>query len=164
MGLRDQITALLDRDPASQANLNDHDGVTRLLEALREAGATGQITTLAARAAAHTSLDDPADVCWLLGVLDGAGATGQVCALLDRNPAAQVNLEYLSDPVVVRWLLWALQRAGATGQVAELVGRLPAAGLFEVFRMEEDQEDQYRFGREADGRPARQWAGQTSAE
>jgi hypothetical protein len=36
-----------------------------------------------------------------------------------------------------------------------LAERLPGAGMFEVFR--EQQEDRFRFGREADGSPAGPW-------
>ena len=69
-----------------------------LLDALREAGATGQVTALASRAAAHASLDDPGAVAGLLDALREAGATGQVTTLLDRDPAAHASLD---NPVAV---------------------------------------------------------------
>ena len=85
-------------------------GVALLLGALRRAGATGRVTTLASRAAAHTSLDNLVGVTILLGALREAGASGQVSTLLDRDPAAHASLDY---PYFVTSLLDALREAGA---------------------------------------------------
>ena len=115
------------------------------------AGATGQVTTLASRAAAHTSLDNLVGVTILLGALREAGASGQVSTLLDRDPAAHASLDY---PYFVTSLLDALREAGAPAQAAKLIERLPAAGMFQLFLNEEVRGEQFWFGREADGRPA----------
>jgi hypothetical protein len=61
-------------------------------------------------------------------------------------------------------LLGALREAGAPAQAAELIERLPAAGMFQLFLNEEVRGEQFWFGREADGRPPGDGAGQTSAE
>ena len=52
----------------------------------------------------------------------------------------------------------ALGMVGAWTQDAELIERLPAGGQFEVFRRYGGREDQFPFGRDADGRPAKRWA------
>ena len=54
-------------------------------------------------------------------------------------------------------LLGRLREAGAAKQAAALAERLPGAGLFELFRKQEGRQDQFRFGREADGSPAGRW-------
>jgi hypothetical protein len=58
-GAHDQAAALLARDPAAHAALDDPDGVAWLLDVLREAGAREQAAALADRAAARAAL--PAD-------------------------------------------------------------------------------------------------------
>jgi hypothetical protein len=129
--------------------------VAGLLRALRAAGAAGLVTMLLDRdPAAHASLDNPYAVALLLGALREAGAAGQITMQLDRDPAAHASLD---NPEAVTSLLGALRNAGATGPVAELIGRLPATGLFRLFCMEEGQQEQFRFGRDADGRPAKRW-------
>ena len=54
-------------------------------------------------------------------------------------------------------LLGSLREAGAEQQAAALAERLPGAGLFELFHEQEDRQDRFRFGREADGSPAGPW-------
>jgi hypothetical protein len=162
------VATLLDRDPAAHVSLDDPDKVAALLGALGEAGADGQVAALAHRAAAQASLDEPYKVAGLLGALRAAGATGQIATLLDRDPAAHVSLD---DPgggelrvaasferFGVAELLEALGEVGAGGQAAALIERLPAAGQFDLFRSQEGHEEQFRFGRRADGRPAGPWA------
>jgi hypothetical protein len=84
------------------------------------------------------------------------GAIGQVTTLLDRDPAAHASLD---DPGGVGMLLGALRKAGAQAQAAQLIKRMPAAGMFDLFcKQEEGRAEQFRFGREADGRPAKPWA------
>jgi hypothetical protein len=117
-----------DQRPAEWATTNvrldGREGVAQLLGALRDAGATGQVTALLDRdPAAHASLDDAVGVAQLLGALHDAGATGQVTALLDRDPAAHASLDNLWS---VAELLSALYLAGATGQVAALATRAAA--------------------------------------
>jgi hypothetical protein len=45
----------------------------------------------------------------------------------------------------------------AKQQAAALAGRLPGAGMFEFLLEQEDRQDRFRFGREADGSPAGPW-------
>jgi hypothetical protein len=180
-GADDQVATVLARDPgavaslldqlreaeaggqvttsASQAvadvSLDDPGAVASLLDQLREAEADDQITILLDRdPAAHASMDNLRGVALLLAALRAAGADGQVATLASRS-AAHVSLD---DPGAVASLLAALREAGASAQAAELVQRLPAAGLFGLFCMEEGRAEQFRFGREADGRPAKPWA------
>ena len=104
-------------------------------------------------AVAHVSLDDPHAVASLLGSLQKAGAAEQVTALADRA-AAGVSLD---DLLAVEWLLGSLREAATEEQVTALADRLPGAGLFELFRKQEDRQDRFRFGREGDGSPAGPW-------
>ena len=80
--------------------------------------------------------------------------------LLDPNPATQVSLDKrefrIPDPVAR--LLDMLRAAGARTQAAELIERLAAAGRFGLFLQQEGRAEQFRFGREANGRPAKPWA------
>jgi hypothetical protein len=76
------------RDAGAHASLDDPSGVGYLLRALREAGASGQVTTLASRATAHTSLDNPDRVAYLLVALGEAVAQVQAAELIERLPAA----------------------------------------------------------------------------
>ena len=78
----------------------------------------------------------------------------QAAALIARDPAAHAGL---GDLYGVADLLHELREAGAGEQAAVLVGRLPAAGLFGLFREQEDHEVSFRFGREQDGSPAAPW-------
>jgi hypothetical protein len=71
------------------------------------------------------------------------------------DPAAHASLD---NPHFVDGLQGALRAAGASAQAAELIERLPAAGLFQLFSSQEGREERFRFGREADGRPAGRWA------
>jgi hypothetical protein len=77
----------------------------------------------------------------------------RVTALADRA-AARVSLD---DPGGVARLLNSLMVAGAERQFDVLAERLPAAGLFGIFLEQEDRQDRFRLGREADGNPARPW-------
>jgi hypothetical protein len=52
-------------------------------------------------------------------------------------------------------LLEALRAAEAGAHAARLVERLPAAGQFQLFCGQEGHGEEFRFGREADGRPAK---------
>ena len=89
-GVQDQVTALLARDPAAHAALDNLGGVASLLDALRKADAQAQVTALAARAAGQAPLDDnnPYAVRFLLDSLQKAGAHEQAAALASRLPAA----------------------------------------------------------------------------
>jgi hypothetical protein len=105
-------------------------------------------------AAAHATLTGPGGVASLLEWLREAGAHEQAAALLARDPAAHATLDSRDD---VASLLNSLRKAGADDQAAALVERLPAAGMFYLFRDQEDHRNRFRFGRETDGRPAEPW-------
>ena len=92
----------------------------------------------------------------LLGSLREAGAHEQATALLHRDPAAHVSLhDPYPDHVAI--LLDRLAAAGAQEQAIALADRLSAVGMFELFLQQQDRQDQFRFGREADGRPSEPW-------
>jgi hypothetical protein len=153
-GATEQVTTLLRRDPARHVPLDNPRAVAGLLNGLREAGATEQVTTLLRRdPASHVPLDNPRAVAGLLTVLRDADAEEQVTVLADRA-AAHVPLD---DPEGVARLLDSLRGTGAEEQANALTGRLPGAGMFELFREQEGHLDVFRFGREADGSPARPW-------
>lgn len=181
-GAEQQAAGLLHRDPAAHVRLDDPRAVATLLASLREAGAEQQAsaladraaarrplddrctaarpreagaeqqaTALADRAAALISLDDPFAVARLLGSLREAGAEQQATVLLRRDPAAHVSR-------AVAALLASLREASADEQAIALAGRLPGAGMFELFREQQDRQDRFRFGRDADGSPAQPWS------
>jgi hypothetical protein len=153
-GPHDQVAVLAAR-AAAHGPLDDPGRVARTLMLLRQAGPQDQVTALLHRdPAAHVSLDDPVGVGWLLSVLREAGAQDQVTALLHRDPAAHVPLD---DPGRVAELLGELWEAGAQDQVTALADRLPGAGMFELFLWQQDRQDRFRFGREADGSPSEPW-------
>ena len=153
-GAQDQVAALLARDQAAHVPLDYPEAVTRLLQNLQEADTQDQVAALARELGIHVALDHPVGLAWLLNHLREAGAQDQVAALA-RDLAPQVTLDHSPD---VGFLLASLQEAGAQNQVTELVDRLPAAGMFELFRQQEDHQDRFRFGREADGTPAEPWS------
>ncbi len=138
----------------AHAPLGDPHAVAGLLDRLREAGAAEQVAALLARdPAAHVSLDNPRAVAGLLDSLRASGAAEQAAALAERA-AAHVALD---NPRAVAGLLDSLRASGAAEQAAALADRLPGAGMFELFRGQEGRQDRFRFGREADGRPAGLW-------
>ena len=86
-GAGEQAAALLARDPAACVSLDNPYGVAVLLDALRAAGASGQVAALAERAAARAPLDNPVGVAVLLDGLRAAGASELAAALAARLPA-----------------------------------------------------------------------------
>jgi len=153
-GALEQAAALLARDPAAHVALDDPGGVASLLGSLRAAVALEQAAALLARdPAAHVALDDPGGVAFLLDRLQAAGAPEQAAALAARV-ADRVSL---SNPASVAFLLDSLRAAGAPEQAAALAARLPGAGMFELFRKEQDGLDRFWFGRETDGSPSGPW-------
>ena len=162
-GFHEQAAALLHRDPAAHVALDGPvgvagwpgpGGVAGLLDSLREAGADEQAAALLARdPAAHAALDNPRAVAGLLDRLREAGADEQAAALAGRA-AAHAPLD---NPRRVADLLDRLRAAGFHEQAAALASRLPGAGMFELFREQADRQDQFRFGREAGGSPAKAW-------
>lgn len=63
----------------------------------------------------------------------------------------------LDYPYAIAKLLDALYATGTRAQATTLIERLPAAGRFELFCRQEGPAEQFRFGREADGHPAKPW-------
>ena len=108
---------------AAHTRLDNPRGLAGLLDALREAGATGQITALLDRdPAGHTRLDNPYGLAGLLDALREAGATGQITALAARA-AAHAPLD---KPFGLARLPGALREVGATDQAAALAARAAA--------------------------------------
>ncbi|MFI0269666.1 hypothetical protein [Streptomyces luteogriseus] len=119
------ITAVLDRDPANQIDLEDPGGVAELLSAMRRVDAFPQIAALLDRnPASHVALDDHAAVAKLLNTLWYVKAYAQVTALLDRDPFAEADCE---DPEAVAKLLDGLCKTEAHRQMADLAERAAAA-------------------------------------
>ncbi len=151
-GAQEQVTALLARDPAAHVPLGDPGAIAWLLDRLRAAGAPEQVTALLARdPAAHVSLDDPGAVAWLLSRLQVAGARKQATTLAERA-ARHIPLD---DQEAAAALLDRLRAMGEQEPATALAERLPGAGMFEFLR--EQEEDRFRFGREADGSAAERW-------
>ena len=105
--------------------------------------------------AAHVSLDNPDGVARLLDGLREAGAERAGHRAAGPRPAAHASLDDPTTPWPACWTR--LREAGADEQVTALADRLPGAGMFELFREQRDPQDQFRFGREADGSPAKPW-------
>jgi hypothetical protein len=123
-GATQQITTLLDRDPAAHVRLDKPERVARLLRSLRKSDATQQISTLLNRdPAAHAPLDWLYGVTELLDSLREAGATQQITTLLDRNPEDYAPLD---NPVSVAHLLDSLRRAGAAEELSAFLSCNPA--------------------------------------
>jgi uncharacterized protein YidB (DUF937 family) len=164
----------LARRAVAHVSLDQPGGIASLLASLREMGAREQAAALLARdPAAHVSLDDPDAVAYLLGRLRKIGAweeelremgarkdellemgAREQADALARRAAAHFSLD---DPDAVVRLLASLRKMGAREQADALADRLPGAGMFELFREQADRQDRFRFGREANGSPARPW-------
>ncbi len=157
-GAGDVARALLDRDPAGQAGLEDLRDVARLLAALRAAEDHDAARALAARAvtnAPQASLADPGGAAELLAELRAAGNHDAAGALLDRDPARQARLDRPQD---VTRLLAALRAAGAGDAARVLARRAAGAGMFGVFlAYHPGGAVSYRYGCEPDLAPAPPW-------
>ncbi|MFG1774607.1 hypothetical protein ACGFIX_33930 [Nocardia salmonicida] len=106
VGADEQVQALLARDPATYAHLDDEIGVPLLLGRLRKVGADEQVRALAERAVTYASLDNTSGVDRLLEILQKAGAHEQVAELSARLPAAGLFdqfLEVSSDRQALRF-------------------------------------------------------------
>jgi hypothetical protein len=139
-GSAEAIQALLDRDPAGQANVDDPWQVARLLAELRAAGADDAVRALASRAVQGVGLDHPATVARLLEALRAAGLQDAVQALASRA----AHGASLHDPQEVARLLDELRRTGARDAVQTLLARDPSR------QMALDASQPFR--------PDRQWA------
>ncbi len=114
----DRFDIMLGRDTAGGISMNHPWMIVALVRALREAGASDAVTTLAARAADQVSLDEPRAIGALLVELREAGASDAVTTLAARM-ADQVSLD---DPYIA-WLLKVLREAGASDAVTTLAAR-----------------------------------------
>lgn len=95
----DALAVLLARKPAEQVSTDDLDGVAKLLDGLREAGAVDQVRILADRVAATISNHEGRDPLPLLESLERAGAEEQMTPVL-AHLAACSDLRLLSSE---RW-------------------------------------------------------------
>jgi hypothetical protein len=108
---------------AAHAALDNPYAAARLLGALREAGAEGQVATLLARdPATHAGLSNPYATARLLGALREVGAEEQVARLAARAGAHTA----LDNPDATARLLNGLREVGAEEQVARLAARASA--------------------------------------
>ena len=90
---QDQVTALLDRDPAARVSLDDPGGVARAAGQPAGGGRAGPGHHAGRpRSAARVSVDDPVGVATLLDSLREVDAQDQVTALASRA-AAHVPLD-----------------------------------------------------------------------
>lgn len=122
-GAGEQVKALLARDPAAHASLDNPSHVAALLGALRYAEAAEQVKALLARdPAAHVSVDDSFYAAELLEALRTAGLDEQAAVLANRA-AAQASLDSMSDAV---WLLRELDAAGQRASIQTLARRAAA--------------------------------------
>lgn len=159
-GLMTRSWALLARDPASRASLDNPRAVASLLRALYEAGDDNAVTTLAARAVRATSLENPRAVASLLWALRAVRADNALTTLAARV-ANEVSLGYRR---AVAELLRALRMAGADDAVTTLAARAANAGMFDLFlQVCADEASRYLYGREPDGTPSQPWEWQTPA-
>jgi hypothetical protein len=120
-GARQQVDALLARDPASHAALDDPYAVAELLDSLLSAAAHDQVEVLATRAASHAPLDNPAKVATLLSSLRRAEAHQQATTLVARS-TAQIPPDTMHTIVGLQDLL---RQAGTRAFV--VLARDPAA-------------------------------------
>ncbi|WP_410673577.1 SEFIR domain-containing protein [Amycolatopsis sp. cmx-4-68] len=123
LGAGDAIRTLLARSPAEHVR-DGEGGLASLAEALRQVGADEQIAVLNARMTAMADTGDPAALARVLSLLRAAGAGDRIRELLDRIPAARVDLRH---PLGLADLLTTLQTCDATGYVSALLARNPAA-------------------------------------
>jgi hypothetical protein len=152
-GADEQAAALAGR-AAAHVSLDDPYAIASLLASLRVMGAWEQADALLARdPAAYVFLDETVAVVSLLDELWAMGAREQADALA-RRAAAHVSLDDSDAVVLLLDELWAM---GAGEQADALADRLPGAGMFELFRGQEDRQNRFRFGREGDGTPAAPW-------
>jgi len=119
-----------DRRPAgwvaTQVPLTDMDGVSLLLDGLREARADEQLAALLARdPAAQVDISGSGGVLALLRSLRAAGAGEQEAALLGR--VLDRSEPVVRDAIEVAWQLDHLRELGAHERVMALLARDPAA-------------------------------------
>jgi hypothetical protein len=151
VGAEEQITILLNRDPATHVRLTHAGLIGMLLETLHDLGADDQVTRLASRAAAHAPLTRAAGR--LFDALHNTGARDQIMMLSSRV-AADPGLVDRDD---VETLIDKMRQFGAPEHAAELIDHLPGLGHFALFTARHDSKARFRFGREPDGRPSEPW-------
>ncbi|WP_346139512.1 hypothetical protein [Streptomyces coeruleofuscus] len=116
------VFAVLDRNPAGCASLDDLAAVAWLLDGLYGAGAVGQSVLLADRAAAHGAVDDLGAVARTVQALHQAGLREQATALVERA-CLHVRVD---DSYAVIWLLGELRKEEALEQFTALAHRVAA--------------------------------------
>ena len=122
-GASDAVAALLARDPAGHASLDDPGAVAELLEELREAGAGDAVTALAGPrppATPASTTRGPSPSCC------GRCARPGPATRSPPWPARAAGHASLDDPRAVASLLGALREAGASDAVTALLARDPA--------------------------------------
>jgi hypothetical protein len=166
VGAVEAVSALLARQPAERAALDDISGFGRwtvimvlpgvpgLLRALRDAGAKDAVLTLAARAASNSALDNPRAVTGLLGELHYVQADKAVASLAIRA-AHSVALD---DRDGVAGLVKAMRYAGVEDSASALIARAANAGLWQL-SLDSDpiKARKYKFGRQPDGTASAPW-------
>lgn len=106
---------------------------------------------LARDPAAHVTLDTLGSVTVLLSVLREAGAQEQAAALAEWLPGAGM-FDLFRDQDQVR-RMWEAHARNPTA----MVGMPLPLRMVELIREREGRQDQFWFGREHDGSPARPW-------
>ena len=118
------VSKLLARDPATRVSLQ-RDGTEKLLRALREVGATAQLTFLADRLVSSTNLADLTAVGGLLGKLNRGGANDSLPAVI-AQVTPQADLSDLHDAYHLFYGLGDIN--GDAPALAELAARVAAEG------------------------------------
>lgn len=117
------ISALLARDPAAHVR-DGEGGLEPLAQALTLLGADEQLAVLTTRLTAMADAGDPGVLARVLLLLRTTGSADRILELLERVPAARVDLR---APIGVAGLLQALAEVGAAGYAGALLARDPAA-------------------------------------
>jgi uncharacterized protein YidB (DUF937 family) len=117
------IETLLDRDPASNAALDDHEGILMLLDGLLTVGASDQIEVLTERIARTAPIEDCESVADVAYGLQMVGAEDQIKVWLGREPARHVELKDITE---VLGILGVFQDVEAEDQIRILLDRILA--------------------------------------
>ncbi|MFD0346015.1 hypothetical protein ACFQ0M_07870 [Kitasatospora aburaviensis] len=125
-GAVQHLAALLGRDLATCADLDDPAAVEGLWTVLRKVGAEPALAVLARRSADEVDINDVVAVTRLLSELCESSSKPGLDVLLARSPAAHVDLAASDDPYEVDDLLRTLKRAGAMADVDTLARRMVA--------------------------------------
>jgi hypothetical protein len=111
--------ALLSRNPAAQADVNDPRSVSELLRALQKVGVHEQVDILARRASRETALDDPSGTAALLAAMHRTGAS-KAASIVAERASREASL---GDPQGIFALLDAVREAGTADDTSILLRR-----------------------------------------